>query len=379
MLEIRSEQPDCPYGGTIISFLGQEFGGVLETPAQLLDALTGQFVSTSQNRQGPSPKPEGLVSIRKTISFWVDQQKPIAVLVPWGSKKPTNEDGIDVAELFALRQLMALNDRVRRVYPPGLVINIGIEDLGGQFLWQDAESQLSSLRYVTEFQMLVHTLEAPFIIAKAESDLVTKVLFEDTAMLMASEIEPLIRLKVKGGMLGDIQRAEVRLEQTGWEGIIPLEQIQFYLNSYRKYYPNQTMDQHIDLISRYLGQSWARYKVGAKLAYPTWGKNFIQINFPQPVPGIPASLGDRRLYCRTLPMRFSRTHLPPWRAKGWLHIDGKEQVTPKVSPFSMLPVLDKFFVTMSNGRDAVRIEASYHLEGMADEDIMQGIYIGAKV
>lgn len=367
---------DCSYGQVIADFLGQEFGASLETPAQLLDMISGQFTSTSQNRQGSLPKPEGLVAVRKVISYWVDKGEPIAVLVPWGSKKAMNGKSVDVAELFALRQLMALRNRVAKAYAPGLMINLGIEDLGGQFLWQDVESRIESAKYVRDFVKLVGVMDAAYINAKPESEIVEYETFAEKAWQMAELLEPYIKLKVNGGMLAQIDRQLTWIQEKGWKGDIPLAQIQFYLNSYEKYYPNQSMDQNIQMISRYLGQSWARYEVGAKLAYPSWGENYVQINFPQPVPGVPASLADRRLYCRTLPMRFSRTHIPPWRARGWVQIDEKDGVVPKLSSFATPPWDDEFenfSVVLSNGREVVEVSCPYKLTNNTNE--MSGLYM----
>lgn len=355
MLTINPCNPDDAYGGLVASFLARVFPANLGNMSQVLDALTEAFVSSGQNRQGPAPTPEGYVAIRRVLLHYIERQEPISVLVPWGSKKPKNSMSIDVADLFALKQLEALHNRVRAVYAPGVHVNVGIEDLGGRFLWKDRESLSSSATYVNEFVRLTEILGYSWLEAVPESTLAGPE-FEQAAQAMSCRILPYLTRPFE-------KHASLALmHEAGWAGDLPDVQVDFYLRQYERYYPDLDEGERRQMLARYLAQSWARYKVNAKLKYPEWGSNYVQINFPQPVPGIPAHLGDRRLYYRTLPMRFARTHIPSWRARGYLQISHDEAVPKIATVFDVPEDLHPLDVQLSNGRDSVVVDASYQVK-----------------
>lgn len=102
--------------------------------------------------------------------------------------------------------------------------------------------------------------------------------------------------------------------------------------------------------------SLARHQLKATGSEESWGSNFIQLNFAPPAPGTPAAIGDRRVYYRTLPESMTRTHLPAWRARGYLKINGND-VTPKIASFSEeLGLVPNTVVFSSNG-EKVSVQA----------------------
>jgi hypothetical protein len=66
-----------------------------------------QVVGTGQTRFGPLPSPESLVAIRDHLRRRIADRDPIRLLVPWGSKKPTNTATVDLAEPRVTRCSMA--------------------------------------------------------------------------------------------------------------------------------------------------------------------------------------------------------------------------------------------------------------------------------
>ena len=166
-------QVDDPYSQVIAEFFAREFPNSLTNATSLLELLTQAFVSTSQIRYGPAPKPESLVEIRKVISRAIELGRPIPVLIPWGGRKAIVERGIDIAEVVALKQLECLQSRVTRHYPAGIDARIRVEDTGALYLYQEdgyrGENAVED--YSSAFQRLVRILNLPFINPIRESSL----------------------------------------------------------------------------------------------------------------------------------------------------------------------------------------------------------------
>jgi len=362
MLKITGN-PECPYTDVITAFLSQEFNAPIENVDSLLDAVTRAFVGTGQVRQGPAPKLERLVAMRKVISHWMAKNEPIAVLVPWGSKKARNDMSVDVAELMALRQLIALRDRVAKIYAPGIIVDLGIEDLGGQLLWTDPADLASSKRYVDDFVTLVQVLDLPYLVPVPESTLVNL----DTFRIKMMEILMPMAAYLKYGTDSALRE----LQSLGWKGGVSPDMVAFYLKQYARNYPSMTPSEHEQMLARYLSQSWARYQVNAKLKFPTWEKNYIQINFTAPIPGMNEEMVERRLFYRTVPMTYTRNHLPPWRAYGFLAVHdaifSPDFVFPKLANVHELPQgATPYTVDLSNGRESLSVSAPYVLMSFAE-------------
>jgi hypothetical protein len=315
-----------PYADPIRAFFVQQFPANFGQVGEMLDAVTAAFVATGQVRQGPSPKPEGLVAIRKVISAAMEGKKPIPVLVPWGSKKPINGDSVDVAEIMALRQLEQLQERVQRFYKPGVIIDVAVEDVGGEYLWQDEGSAtlISSRQYVEDLVQLGVVLNIEGLHIIPESRIVEAKVFWAKAKEF---FEPLYT--ILGGM-GALTMPDAlhTLQGLGWKGDVPQVMVDFYMKQYEKIYPAYSAAFRVKKLAMYLAQSAARYAVGAKVAFD-W-KDWVQVNFTQEIPGMPAGLADRRLFYRTIPAGISRTHLPPWRAQGYLLVRNDNTVTPRL-------------------------------------------------
>lgn len=358
---VTAQSTDPIYGTLIEQFIAQTIPAVEVPKGGLLDALTEAILATSQHRLGPRPGPESLVEIRKVISHWTNLNRPIAFLAPWGSRKPGGSEP-DVAELFALRMIECLNDRVQRFYAPGIKVEIGIEDLGGYYLWSDEPPEAVTLSrlYVERMRLMPYTTGMSYFIrATPESKLVDAVEFTSKAESIRPILEDAIWIRLGNGPVS------TALEDAGWKGDLPIEQIQFYLHQYMTMYPGKDPAFKIAKLARYWAQSWARYETGAKVDRSLdWGANYINLNFAGPIPGMPSQLASRRVYYRTLPMRFARTHLPPWRAKGYLEIAESGEVTPKLRTWGTSePELTEARVTMVGGGEEQEIRTDYVITG----------------
>lgn len=367
-MRLRSDSPSDPYASIIETFLSTVFPAI--TPGgteSVIDAVTTAFLASSNVRYGPAPKPEGVVAIRERIRFWVERNEPIAVLSPWGSRK-AGHAGLDIAELGALRQLQGLQERVSRVYRPGLAIHLGIEDMGGWYLWADDPQAMEESRtYVADFQRLIRILDMPYITPVVESELIPYAIFERKANEF---IEPLAALLMAqehgdGPQSPSIMDPLTTLQSIGWQGTIPDAQRTFYMEQYAKLYPDKSHHQRLMTLAAYLAQSAARYRVGAKVKDPAWIGKYVQINFPLPVPGVPDAIGAARLYYRTLPAKFARSHMPPWRAKGYVCVDESNTVTPKLMTFNEITkeTVTPFKVYLSSDTETVCVSADYVLRG----------------
>jgi hypothetical protein len=353
MLNMACGNPENPYGKLIMSFLSQVIPANMDNPANQLDAVTEAFLSSAQNRFGPRPGPESTVAIRSVLRHWMDENCSIPVLLPWGSKKTRNDADVDIAELMALRQVQALNERVRRFYTPGIAARFGIEDLGGFYTWKDEgpETFEASYHYTDRFVRLIKVLEMDsFMTPAQESWAVSSEVFNAKA---DEFFAPLLDY-LSGSVL-----ALGKMHELGWVGDVPTEMRDFYYASYEKLYPGASHSYRMRKLAMYLAQSAARYALRVK-TNNNWGSNYIQINFPFPVPGVPEALSSKRLFYRTLPLRFAKTHIPPWRAKGYLRIDNQNNVTPKLASFNDLPVgLQHDVLHLTNGVDSMELSADF--------------------
>jgi hypothetical protein len=86
---------------------------------------------TRQFRVGPLPPPEVYAQFLERLRRFVRQGKPIRVRIGYGPLKNQNAvsySRADWAEFFALCHLVAWHNKVRRIYPPGLQIQIIFDD-----------------------------------------------------------------------------------------------------------------------------------------------------------------------------------------------------------------------------------------------------------
>ncbi len=356
---------DEPYHKAITSYVHTAFPhSVKPSSSQLLDLLTDEIVGTNSIRLGPKPSPESLVAIRSIIKLKMAEGRPIAFSVPWGSEKP-DSSGIDIAELSALKTLGCLNERIKRHYSPGASFGIRFEDSSAAALFKDENDQViayqTARRYVVQFETLVDILELNSVQSLAESKLVSPATFvravEGFLPIFINYLDELC-LHELGQVSGSTIAA---LSDIGWSaGGIKAETAWYYLNQYNKLYPQQSFDQHIEMLARYFCSALVRHKLGLRSGAAEWSGKFIDLAFCQSPPGVDDYLSKRVIY-RTLPTCYTTQHLPAWRAKGYLLINSEDRACPKLASFNHPQEYNKHSFALTNNNKQVNIQSDYIL------------------
>lgn len=331
-----------PYGDIICNHIKRNNLKISNfNSCELVDLLSDMIINTKEYRYGPSPDPEHLVNIRSIIRDSIMDNQPIQVLVPWGSIKSDFSGNIDIAELSAFQTLSLLYDQVKSVYEPGIIFNIRVEDVSGLHLFQlDKAPRLeySMNWYSNSLALLARVLDpgAWFLIVKQEMNMPNSKDFWKTAdNLMPIFLDYLIATE---GILTDdgfnepylIKHHEKEwgnLISVGWNGFINRTQRDHYLSAYSKLYPNLPKEKYLERLAIYFAGSLTRFKLGMT-GKPKYGR-CIQLSFVPPIPGMPYGYNHSYVYYRTLPYSQARTHICPWRAKGYLKIEGNK-VTSKI-------------------------------------------------
>lgn len=320
------------YGDIIRSYFQRSFPKIATMKGKdLLEILTSVMVGSKELRFGSLPSPENLVTIRKTMTKAIDLGLPIPVLVPWGGRKMDKNLSIDVAEVAALKQLTMVDECVRKLYPPGLRIQIRIEDVNAEWLYkeddgiQEYSSSMSKLIDIVKGETRMMGIRESWMMDKEQYIFLAKMYSKLLKDVLIAQIA-----------MPSMDVATVPAYQTlvekGWKGLIPKEQRDYYLERYARMYPNLSEEEHIELLADYFAGSKVRYDLNGRCAPEGPVGSFIQMNFAHPVPGAPDSIFNNTLYYRTVPASHGRTHIAPWRAKGYMDVVGNEAVARLVHP-----------------------------------------------
>lgn len=365
-LTIQANGLDDPYAALVSSFFTLEFPGANSNSiGAVLEAVTAAFVASNQIRYGPVPNPESLVAIRDVIRKSIVAGKPIPVLTPFGSRKSRLGERLDVAEVASLKQLSCLQKRIAAYYAPGITINLRLEDASGHYLFADEDeaSRRATEEYCEAFQKLTRILGfSSFIKPVLESSLFDEREYAATC----DSIVPALMVYITDTDAYGFNDYSTRnswkaLAAFGWQGNIPQEQRDYYRGRYRTLYASISDYDATMKLARYFAGSWARIKHHGTGADPSWGSDYIRVTFVSPVPGVPAGLATRNIYYRTLPMKFATTHIPAWRAKGYLKING--EITPKLASWGEPREYQPCELVFSNpdSGENVNVRADYQL------------------
>jgi len=316
----------------------------------ILEVLTQILVGSKDLRYGSMPSPENLVTIRKTILRSVEMGHSIPVLVPWGGRKMNKHLHLDVAEVFGLKQLLRVDECIRKVYAPGLQIRVRIEDINAKWLYKE---ETGIEEYSDGMQCLINMLKGDTkIIGVRESEMMDEERYMELATEYAELLNAMITMQIAYPKLEteDISAYQELLSR-GWKGTIPKEQREYYIERYKKMYPGLEAPEYTARLADYFAGSKVRYDLNGRGEPKTDVGSFIQINFAHQVPGAPEGIFNNTLYYRTIPGNMSRTHIAPWRSKGYLQMV-EEQVTPKlVFPGTEIRDLETSYVTLVNEND----------------------------
>lgn len=345
----------------IADFLRQEYPEANEGREEpVLEGVMSEMIGSRQVRLAGVPSPESLVAMRDVVRSCIRSGHPIPCLVVSGPKKTKVNEGVDLAELSAMKMLACLNKRVMKHFSPGIVVRVRLEDTTGLYLEEGVEGLTESMeRYINGFTVLASVLGYEFIIPVREHTLMTI----EQLRQAADKIFPLLMAYLKDSQAIEEEQwpsleSWQKLQATGWQGLIPREMREYYHARYSHLFPEFGADERLVVTAKYLAGTLARYQLKALGNDPSL-PGFFQINFAPPVPGIPKSLVSTRLYYRTVPLNQTKRHIPFWRAKGVLKLNGKARISLLSwnEPFDCFP----FAVSFSNGTDSVSVQSDYVL------------------
>jgi hypothetical protein len=364
---IKINDSDNPYGSLIVQMLEQEFPLAISSDENMLEAVFSALIGTGQTRLGPAPSPEKAVAIREILRKYIYENLPIPILIPWGSKKPTNDSTVDLAEVGGIKTLICLANRIKQYYKPGVDIVARIEDLSGYYLFTNPNNVIDTLEakrfsdiYSVDLKNLYTILGKDHNISGVlESELGVSI---EEYNERAESVRPLIAKYLNNSSTVDERSWEQLLSykmlaSQGWRGTIPSIQREYYFDRYRKNYPNLRKEDYIDMMSRYFASSKARYSCKMLGNKPSWKFGYVQLNFVPPVPGMPNDLADGRVFYRTVPTSIAKTHIPAWRAKGYVAVNGNAKL--KIASWWDKNDYIESNVTISNGSVTVTIRADY--------------------
>jgi len=365
-----------PFADLICFHLRKEFPGITTlSTCELVEALSNEIIGTKEVRYGSLPIPESLVIIREAIRDAIKADLPIPILVPWGSIKANFSKSLDIAEVSAIQRLVQLQNNIKSYYKPGAEIVIRVEDTSAYTLFSlenDGETNKNIDSYSGDMQTLVNILSPAdgstgSIRVLLESSMPQALNFNSTAFYK-NQTRIYNYLRATRDMEDPQEMMATKqydvLRDNGWKGYISKVQREHYLSNYRRIY-DWDEDTNLHRLSLYFAGAWRRFQLNMTGKQEYWDK-FIQLNYTAPIKGLPEGYGYNTIYYRTLPLSEARTHMSPWRSKGYLKINGNT-LTHKLTTWTdteLISRLTKVDMVLSNEDNSlsVIIEADYLLE-----------------
>jgi len=296
---------------------------VTSTGSSIYTLIVNELIGTGQVRFGPRPNEATFDRLHRIVRANVQKNSPIPILVPSGPKKPHSGESIDLAELYAMRMMMCMHNRVSEVYPPGCKFYVRLEDLTGYALEaHEVEIRQDIEKYISDYQNLCNVLGYGQIIHPIRESMVTT---ESAYMNCVAQIFPVMADYLRYTDINGVgsayhSDAYQELLRMGWIGVVPKEQRDFYKGKYERIYPDFPQSRINDLIAMYFSVTLARERVGLVILPKGMDKDFVQMNFAPQVPGIPEGFASNRVYYRAIPLSISKSNIPYWRAKGFLKL-----------------------------------------------------------
>lgn len=346
-----------PYCQAIQTALIRDFSGFQCNQKELTDVLTEILIGSRQLRNGPRPDPETLVMVRNNIRNTINTGDPFRFIIPMGPKKTQLFKSVDLAEMSALRNLLELKQNISSRYKPGAIFRFRVEDATGYFLENDIDPmdlQTTINRYVAKFKQLCNIVDPTIEIFSEQENCDMRTFHQ-----LGEKYSLYLFEYLKDTDFSDFSETDClnldsfkNLKKLGWTGTIPMEQRQYYYQTYQHLYPNHQMEHYQMMLARYFGLSLARYHLGL-VGKEHW-QNAIDLTFANPIPGSP--IGGKLFY-RTVPLNQSKRHVPFWRTKGIAKINGTTTISlhqnwndPEIIPCTAI---------VSNGVDEVEIDSDY--------------------
>lgn len=319
--------------------------------AVLVDLLADEIIATGRTRSGPRPSAEAQVAIRAVIRFCVEAGRRIPFVIPWGSEKP-NGSGVDVAELFALKTLKNLNDRISAHYAPGAMFNVRIEDVSAPHLFferMDA-ARAKAAMYCYGFGKMIDILGlGHFIFPIKESDQCSEAKFNAEADKVLPHMESYLSNP-------DSEAEMLNLASIGWSNGIPPEMVAHFMGCYDKLYPGSKPAERIHRLARYFAGALARRNLKLSGCSPTWEGQYLELAFHQTIPGdIPR---PRRIHYRTVPSHITSAHIAPWRGRGYLRIE-EHRASVGLASWNDVLNVEPMMVRLERGASVINVQSDY--------------------
>ena len=321
-----------------------------------LAGLASLLLGSRDDRFGPTPGTADVREVQGHVEHWVHRGAPVPILVMWGGLKHYVRDedqGVDLAELFALRHLRRLSDAARATYPPGLRIMVCLEDFG---VWYEdargygrgvqAAVELAIARYLGEFESLLLALCGASVQPLRFRDLVEPGTPLDACERQADRNLALLHeywaeSDGRSGAEAAALPSHRALVDVGWAGHIPPEMRAHYLGRLGALYPRASHAERVDRILRYFAivLLYQQLRVFARTGGP-----WLKASMYKPAPGIPEGRVVGRLHLRTLPRSVTTKVIPPWTAKGCLAMDASGTLRPALESFRLAAARGTRFV-----------------------------------
>lgn len=259
-----------------------------------------------------------------------------------------------------------------QVYPIGLDIVVRIEDTSGLSLFQlEGEQEvinMSSELYSKSMQDMITIVGSDYKFRGIrESEMANTKEFDSLSTEYSGYLNEYLHdsknlIHVSPNMVVALNSYKM-LQKFGWQGIISPEQREYYLNSYKKNYQDWDEDRLLQRLSLYFGGSLARHKLNMTGKQDYWDNKFIQLAFVPPINGLPEGYNKNYIYYRTVPNSQCRSHMPPWRAKGYLKIT-RESINNKIVSWHdpIVKELETAKIKLENDTKSVIIQTDYLVE-----------------
>ncbi len=286
------------------------------TPGRVVDGVLAEFVGTKGVRLGPMPSRASTEQMRTAVQACIDAGLPIPVLIPSAAVKvPPAAGELDLAELSAIRQLMALQGRVAQHYGPGLHFRIRFEDAVELLISEGVPGLRCAVdRYTRNFAALTRLLGADrYIEGVRETDYAPELTIMGEAKRAANYFLAYLH---DSHDLEDREHPQLHtyrlLQQVGWSGGVSHELRGFFRQRFLRNYPERAEEQHYPMVARYLGSIVARRRCGAVGIDRSW-PGHLELSWVPAIPGTEST--GCRIYYRTAPRVVTSDHLAPWVAR----------------------------------------------------------------
>ena len=316
---------------------------------------------------------EGRALVRTHVSYWVEVGQPVHLLVMWGGLKhyvADEDQGIDLAEFYAVQQFERLVRQVGEVYRPGVVVLFCLEDFGvwyedacGYGLPMRRSIERSIETYLEEFEALLRAVGADWGRPLRFQDLVGRPFDRPAYVHQADRNLDLLRAYwAESDHCSEEDAANLdsyrMLAAVGWSGQIPAEMREHYLKRLAKLYPDASPDERVDRLLRYFTMVllYQQLRVFSGIGGP-----LIKISMYKPAPGLPGDRVTGRIHLRCLPRRLTSQVMPPWTCKGCFRLNRDSTVAVALKSFPLAwqeqQRFDRGWLWGTRGGDRVRIRA----------------------